>query len=511
MSLDTRPTETTHELPPEDLPRQIVVVDRKRDRVPALADYVVVTAREYLSQPAFEKRGLTVVNLSRNYAYQSLGYYCSLLGEARGHRMVPAVGVLTDLSRKSIYSIQAGHLEGRLQQALSTSPGNRVEITLLFGQPVGTTPGAPVPSVLADLGRRIFEAYPCPILKVVFKRQGSWHLHRIRAGRLSALDDAELVQLAEAMRGFLLKPRRRRPGPSHRRYDLAILYNAKDPLSPSDPAAIKRFVRAGKPLGFNIDVIDRHDYARLAEYDALFIRETTRVDHHTYRFARKAEMEGMVVMDDPTSIMRCTNKVYLAERLRSHRIPHPETRIIQRQKVKTLAETLTYPVVLKIPDGAFSRGVSKANNPNEFVALAHTLFAESALILTQEFLYTEYDWRIGVLNRRPLFACQYFMSRNHWQIVEHKKGGKFSEGGFRTHAIDAVPPAVVNTALRAASLFGNGLYGVDLKVTARGVFVIEVNDNPNIQAGVEDAHLKSGLYTRILEEFGRRIEILREP
>lgn len=491
-------------------PNPIIVVDRKRDRVPALVDQNVVTAREYLSDAAFQARGLSVVNLCHNYAYQSLGYYCSLLGEARGHRMIPAVDVLTDLSRKSIYSIHANHLAEGLQAALGTNQGKRVEILLVFGQPVDADAKGNVSGVLADLGRRIFEAYPCPILKVVFKRQGRWHLHRIRPGRLGALDELATLKLADAMRGFLLKPKRRRLGPSHRRYDLAILFNPSDPLSPSDPTALKRFIRAGKPLGFSIDLIGRMDYPRLAEYDALFIRETTRVDHHTYRFSRKAEMEGLVVIDDPISIMRCTNKVYLAERLRSQRIPHPDTRIVHQHKVKALAETLTYPVVMKIPDGAFSLGVRKANNPDEFIALARSLFANSALILVQEYLYTEFDWRIGVLNRQPLFACQYYMSRNHWQIVEHQKGGKFSEGGFHTLALENVPNAVVSTALRAANLFGSGLYGVDLKVTTKGVYVIEVNDNPNIQAGIEDAHLKGALYTRILTEFARRIDARRE-
>ena len=54
---------------------------------------------------------------------------------------------------------------------------------------------------------------------------------------------------------------------------------------------------------------------------------------------------------------------------------------------------------------------------------------------------------------------------------------------------------MMSTALHTASLFGNGLSGVDLKVTRRGVFVIEVNLNPSIEASVEDAHLKDELYT----------------
>jgi glutathione synthase/RimK-type ligase-like ATP-grasp enzyme len=58
------------------------------------------------------------------------------------------------------------------------------------------------------------------------------------------------------------------------------------------------------------ELIEKEDYGRLAEFDALFIRETTGVNHHTYRFARRAEAEGLVVVDDPQSILKCTNKVY---------------------------------------------------------------------------------------------------------------------------------------------------------------------------------------------------------
>lgn len=35
------------------------------------------------------------------------------------------------------------------------------------------------------------------------------------------------------------------------------------------------------------ELITPKDYGRLAEYDGLFIRETTKLNHHTYRFARK--------------------------------------------------------------------------------------------------------------------------------------------------------------------------------------------------------------------------------
>ena len=65
-------------------------------------------------------------------------------------------------------------------------------------------------------------------------------------------------------------------------------------------------------------------------------------------------------------------------------------------------------------------------------------------------------------------------------------------------------------SLRAANLIGDGLYGVDLKQTQKGVVVIEVNDNPNIDAGVEDKVLKDELYRILIADFVERLDRRRQ-
>ncbi|MDN5940166.1 MAG: RimK family alpha-L-glutamate ligase, partial [Salinisphaera sp.] len=222
---------------------------------------------------------------------------------------------------------------------------------------------------------------------------------------------------------------------------------------------------------------------------------------------RRAEQEGLVVIDDPSSILRCTNKVYLAELLASHRIPAPRTCIFGEREVARLPQLLGFPMVLKAPEGAFSKGVFKADDALQLARIAAELLHGSDLALAQEFLPTEFDWRVGVLGRRALFVCQYQMAAKHWQIVKHGPDGSFREGGFRTLALADAPPAVLRTAVRAANLVGDGLYGVDLKQTARGVRVIEINDNPNVDHGVEDAVLGATLYQEVMGEFLRRLEI----
>jgi glutathione synthase/RimK-type ligase-like ATP-grasp enzyme len=98
------------------------------------------------------------------------------------------------------------------------------------------------------------------------------------------------------------------------------------------------------------------------------------------------------------------------------------------------------------------------------------------------------------------------MSKAHWQIVKHSEGGGFLEGGFKTWDLKDVSPELIDVALKAANLIGDSFYGVDIKQTETGYVVIEVNDNPNADAGVEDKVLGNELYDTIMKEFLRRLE-----
>jgi glutathione synthase/RimK-type ligase-like ATP-grasp enzyme len=220
----------------------------------------------------------------------------------------------------------------------------------------------------------------------------------------------------------------------------------------------------------------------------------------------------MAVIDDPLSILRCTNKIYLADLLKAQKVPAPRTLFLSRSRDKHLAaqvEELGFPVVLKIPDGSFSRGVEKAGDPEELERLAARLFHHSSVLLAQEYLFTDYDWRIGVLDRKPLYACRYYMSKGHWQIYKHGTSGQIAAGESETLLVQDAPPAVVSVALAAANLIGDGFYGVDVKQTGDQAMVVEVNDNPSIDAGYEDAALGKELYRLIMAELLRRMEARR--
>jgi glutathione synthase/RimK-type ligase-like ATP-grasp enzyme len=346
-------------------------------------------------------------------------------------------------------------------------------------------------------------------VRIEFERERVWQVASIKPVGLHTLDDAQedafATELDRFSRKLWRKPRTRKLF----RYDIAMLVDPDEAMPPSNKKALKSFIAAGKELGIEVDPIGKIDYPRLAEYDGLFIRETTASDNHTYRFAHRAEKEGMVVIDDPTSILRCTNKIFLNDLMVSRKLAVPRTEILYRDNAKGWKDTaakLGFPLVLKIPDGSFSRGVVKVESADALEKAAGELFSHSALLLAQEFVYTEFDWRIGVLNREPLYACKYYMSRGHWQIYNHGAKGTAKSGGFETVPVRDAPPEVVKLALKATQAVGDGLYGVDLKQVGSKPVVIEVNDNPSIDAGVEDAYLGADLYRRIMQEFLRRME-----
>lgn len=479
-------------------PRLVLVVENTKDWKADFPELPVVAARDYLGNSEFARRGVKVINLCRSFGYLETGYYCSLLAEARGHRMQPTVRTLSDLTRKVLYRLDAEVIDKGLQKHLRHHDTDKVNLRVYFGRTQD--------SALADLARTLFEAFPCPLLEAEFRLKGEWKLHKLAPLGLHRLRRDEHEFFSEALLAHVGRRWRLRKQKESTRYDMAILVNPDDPLPPSDERALQRFERVGKELGFAVERIGRKDISRLPEFDALFIRDTTKINHYTYRFARQAESDGLVVIDDPQSILRCTNKVYLAELLQQNKVPHPRTRIVQQGQLDDIEKHIAYPAVLKIPDGSFSRGVYKAGNRRELEEITERLFKESDLILAQEYLYTEYDWRIGILDGKALYACQYFMSKNHWQIVDHKTGGGFSEGNFRTLPIDEAPQEIVALALQAAGLIGNGLYGVDLKSDGSSAWVIEINDNPNLEAGVEDRCLGDELYRVILGSFQRRID-----
>ncbi|HEY1405347.1 MAG TPA: RimK family protein [Spirochaetota bacterium] len=482
----------------------IIVTNNPKNTAFHVSGVETVSAKDYLISPKYSNaRDLKVINLCRSYGYQSDGYYVSLLAAARKHRIYPTVRTIQETKSLSVVKVITEDMENIIQEHLEQIQSDKFSFNIYFGETF--------PPEFGELGQKIFRQFPAPLIRVDFNRpKTDWRIQNIQLISINDIPEKDRACVPGcATKYFSGKMNRlKRKVSSH--YDLAILVDEKEEVPPSDRKAIDNFVRAAEKVGFDAEIISKEDYERIPEFDALFIRETTNVNHYTFRFSQRAEADGLVVIDDPVSILRCTNKVYLAEVMNHYKIPIPRTLIINRENMDSAIKLLGYPMILKEPDGSFSQGVVKAVNREDFKRRAGDLLNKSDLIIAQEFVPTEYDWRIGIINNELLYACKYFMAKEHWQIVNWKGKGRARVGKWECVPLPAVPPIVLKTALRAAKAIGNGLYGVDLKLVGSKCYIIEVNDNPSIETGVEDIILKDELYLKIMNTMYERVCIKKE-
>lgn len=460
----------------------------------------VISFEKYLRDyPKLNETHTRIINLCDTERYLSKGYYCSLLAEAREHKVLPSVRTINQLRDFSGIDDLLIALQNRQPGADNADVSG--EHWLYFGKTAHP--------VLKKLGQKLFERYPAPILKLTLIAEGAQLTAKLARSSFATLNAEQRQSFSTMLTDFTHDHWKLRSARQKYRWDMAILVNPDEPVPPSDSVAIARFVKAAAKHGINAEVVSHHQLKNVANYDALFIRETTAIDHHTYRLARKAEDAGLVVIDDATSILRCCNKVFLHDAFNYQKVPSLKTEIVADSSAATLDRLeagFTYPLVLKMPEGSFSKGVFKVSSRDELHTKLEELLADSALVLAQEYLYTEFDWRIGVLNGRAIYASRYLMARNHWQIYNHAAGKRNFSGGFETLPTFEVPKFVLEAALKAANVVGSGLYGVDIKELNKKAYVLEVNDNPSLDYKVEDAYLGNELYMLIMAEFQRRLE-----
>jgi len=485
--------------------KKIVVVSDQSDARLLPDSIEIVTAEEYLSTMmgwAQSRQRVRVINLCRSYQYQKIGYYVSLLAEARGHQIIPAPLTLQQFGDAPSLSVSE-EADSVMQKTLARLKSSSFTLSVYFGKNLSEH--------YRPLCRWIAGVIDAPLVRARFENKQGWILRSVKPISLNEVPSSHFDFVRKSAREYFYAHGSKSRRLKRAQYNLAILIDKKEQNPPSDDRALEKCMKACAQYNLGARLITPDDLSTLSDFDALFIRATTAVNNFTYTFAQRAESKGLVVIDDPLSIVRCTNKVYLSELLRRHKLPQPQTFICRQGEIVAQAEKLGFPCVLKIPDSSFSLGVQKVEDTTQLLHVCAQYIKNSSLLLLQEYMPTEFDWRIGVLSGRALYACKYFMARGHWQIYNwssSKKGEK--SGKFETVPIEMVPSGIIRLAEKAASAIGTGLYGVDIKQKGNDVYVIEINDNPSIESGVEDKVLKGQLYQSIAHCFFSRIHHLKE-
>ncbi|WP_415713566.1 GNAT family N-acetyltransferase [Maridesulfovibrio sp.] len=485
--------------------RLLIVTDDIRSVQPWSSKLNFCSAQEYLSDHNYAKSSrLHVLNICSSYRAHSLGYYVSLLANARNHTVVPSVVNMKDASTPMVAQSLLDEIGDYLQAKLSFWTAQDFTLTVIMGK-------ANDPR-FDELAHKLFRLFSIPFFSLCLQFKERWIVKKLKVLSVKNVAAEYRDLLKEALDEYSTRKRHIRPRLKQFKYDLAILVNPEEKTPPSCAEALEKFKKAAEKIGFYVEFITKADRRRICEFDALFVRETTAIEDHTYAISRHAYTEGLVVIDDPWSIMLCSNKVYLHEKLACSGVCQPRGWLLTKKDIADeLVQPLVFPLVLKLPESSFSQGVYRVESHAELQEKLKKMLEKSDLIIAQEFLVSEYDWRIGILDNKPIFACKYFMARNHWQIYNWNSADSIDfSGQHEAVPINNVPASILKAAIRASSLIGNGFYGVDLKEIGGKAYVIEVNDNPNVDSGIEDQLLGNELYELIMQSIFNRIEFERQ-
>lgn len=277
-------------------------------------------------------------------------------------------------------------------------------------------------------------------------------------------------------------------------------YNFSDPR---EEGALQNFKTVAEQMGNQFSFLFREDIAEIPKYNAIFIRATTDPLFTSYIVSKTAYELGLKVIDDPDSIQICANKIHQYELFEKYNIPRIPTMFLNKdelhhKRINEIFCRLGKPVVIKAPYTSFSRYVEKVACETSFRDVAKRFFKKSDVLAIQKFTPTSFDWRVGVLGNEILYVCKYMIPKGKWKHGAKLRGKPTVVWG-RTEALDkqTAPPRLLEVALKACSVIGKGLYGVDLKEVNDDYVVVEVNDNPSIYAGYEDSCDKD-IYRKII-------------
>jgi glutathione synthase/RimK-type ligase-like ATP-grasp enzyme len=273
---------------------------------------------------------------------------------------------------------------------------------------------------------------------------------------------------------------------------LGIFVDRKTLSNSEQLNALIRCRDVAEGMGHDVDFIFPVDISKIPKMDALFIRARTDPLNVTYVAARMAGFHGIPVLDDPRSIQICSDKVNMYSHLIKKNVSMPKTIFLSKNDISV--ETVTHlfdelgsPLIVKEPSTSFSLRVERVNDIAEFFRVARRFIKLSDWIVVQQFIESKYDWRVGVLDGKLLYACKYTIPSDTFKI-QASVNGHLVYCGVESVSPEKVPPQVINLGIDAANAIGRGLYGVDIKNNNGDAYVIEVNDNPSIESGEDDRY-----------------------
>jgi len=259
-------------------------------------------------------------------------------------------------------------------------------------------------------------------------------------------------------------------------------------------------------MGYRSYFIFPVEIKKVLKTDALFIRSRTDPLNISFIASKMAEMHSIPVIDDPRSIQICSDKVNMYLHLIHANVPVPRTEFVRKidfseGTMRHLLEAMDGSLILKEPSTTFGNRVKKVTTLADAHHVAASYLKMSDWIVAQEYIESDEDWKIGVLDGELLYACRYVLPTESEKIVASEEG-EIPDYASQCVPDEQVPGDVIDLAIKAAKAIGDGLYSVDIKQRGGRQFVIEVNDNPSLESGEDEYYPR--IYNQIISNLMER-------
>src|SRR5690606_29561555 len=180
--------------------------------------------------------------LSNSYAYQSRGYYASLLASSRGHKVIPTVETMIDLSERKLYEAALPELEQALNKGRAALGGSfPKKVSIFFGMGPG--------KAWERFARLLFDWFRRPALQVTIE-DGAWasikKIGFLPLARMNGDDRERFLHCLERYTAHLWRDSRTR---TPARYTVATLVDPQEQLPPSSISSLRHWSRIAEKMG----------------------------------------------------------------------------------------------------------------------------------------------------------------------------------------------------------------------------------------------------------------------
>jgi len=211
----------------------------------------------------------------------------------------------------------------------------------------------------------------------------------------------------------------------------------------------------------------------LEDYDCVFIKGS-------FRYATLSRAIASILRNKTYTPIKSTaftvvhDKLLTQLKLQQNKLPMPKTYLAATPAAaKKILEKITYPIIMKFPQGTQGKGVMFAES---FPAANSMLDALTAL--NQPFLIQEYIETDGADIRAIVVGDKVVAAMRRTAATGEKRSNIHAGGEGDVIQLDSHTKKV---AVEAAKVVGADICGVDMLESTKGPMIIELNISPGLQ------------------------------